>query len=481
MLGDNITVLLKTMQVKGNILTSYCGIADATLSRIKTGKKIPKPDSILMQKFVQGVLSYARENDRLELLFPLLEEKGFPVDETGLEKSLTEWLYQDTVLPARRKSPHSAGLSLPFSAFAEKLDHLMKLAGISNARFGHLVNIDPSHISRFRNGHRTPKGSPEAVMRMCMVLMDQITKKGHKDTLLKLIHAPASAGTDDDVLLICLRNWLCDFEQDENTALEQFLGNLDSFSPLPASSLPSPDSLITDERLQDDSVCYKGTAGLQEAILRFLATAIGKNAKELFLYSDQKMDWLTGNPDFRLKWISLMTECVKRKIRIKIIHNIDRTPAEMITAINNWLPLYMSGMIEPYYCTLKNGNRFSHTIFLCPDIACIEGCHMYGSQEFGLYQYHTGKEFLDYYSQSFALLFQSCHYLVRMQFLDSTRREPSTPSDPYNNVCITINKASVVITRTDAPYMSFTFTHPLMYDAFQNFVEQKSVDSSNTD
>ena len=61
----------------------------------------------------------------------------------------------------------------------------------------------------------------------------------------------------------------------------------------------------------------------------------------------------------------------------------------------------MSGMIEPYYCTLKNGQRFSHTVFLCPNVACIEACTMGEYYEEGLYNYYTDIPHIDYYEKNY--------------------------------------------------------------------------------
>ena len=86
----------------------------------------------------------------------------------------------------------------------------------------------------------------------------------------------------------------------------------------------------------------------------------------------------------------------------------------MIEAINSWLPLYMSGMIEPYYCKKPDEGRFSHTVFLYPDVACIEACHVRGYEGEGIYRYYVDQKHLALMKKAFAGLLQSSEPLVRV-------------------------------------------------------------------
>ena len=132
--------------------------------------------------------------------------------------------------------------------------------------------------------------------------------------------------------------------------------------------------------MKDDRNVYNGVSGLQDAVIRFLIMVCESKGQEMLLYSDQDMAWMMGPEDFCLKWAMLMKYCVKSGIRIRIIHNIDRSPREMDMAIKSWLPLYMSGMVEPYYSEAVKDVRFFHTLFVCPGVAAIEAspggsCH----------------------------------------------------------------------------------------------------------
>jgi predicted nuclease of predicted toxin-antitoxin system len=123
---------------------------------------------------------------------------------------------------------------------------------------------------------------------------------------------------------------------------------------------------------------------------------------------------LTGDKDFLMRWASLMSACVKNGTRIKIIHNVDRDLSEMTDAIKNWLPLYMSGMVESWYSTRTRNPRFSHTIFLCPGKACIESFHPVGTNAQAVYHYYVDWKILEVCRSGFDSMLEASGPLLKI-------------------------------------------------------------------
>ncbi|MFA5341820.1 MAG: hypothetical protein WC332_08590, partial [Clostridia bacterium] len=159
---------------------------------------------------------------------------------------------------------------------------------------------------------------------------------------------------------------------------------------------------------------YIGTQGLRRATIRFLANVIVKNAKEIWLYSDQDISWITEDKSFLIIWMTLLGTCVRKRMKIKIIHNINRDPDEMIKGLESWIPLYMSGMIEPYYSKRITDERFSHSLFICPDVVCAEASHVRGSEKTGVYRYHEDKMHLEIFMNQFENLLSTCEPLMKI-------------------------------------------------------------------
>ena len=107
----------------------------------------------------------------------------------------------------------------------------------------------------------------------------------------------------------------------------------------------------------------------------------------------------------RILWPSLLSgvavkPSVNRGVKIKIIHNLDRENNKTIMAINRWVPLYVSGMIEPYRFRLKRDVRFYHTLFLHAGKACIHGFFPSNSND-RWYEYITDSKRLEILQNEF--------------------------------------------------------------------------------
>jgi hypothetical protein len=179
---------------------------------------------------------------------------------------------------------------------------------------------------------------------------------------------------------------------------------------------------------------------------------------------------------FNRDWASLMAVCVSNGIKIKIIHNIERNLSEMTEAIEAWLPLYMAGTIEPYYCNKQNGNRFSHTMFICPDVAAITACLVKGTEDKGLYRYCTDEDELDYHINSFNTLLTDCEPLAHIKpgiTADRTllSNNNATQKIDLHNIRLEVNSNYVNVIKENAPSITFTFLHPFMCEAFESYIQ----------
>ncbi len=468
MFAKRFDTAMRAIRAQNKEIAEYSGSDPATISRFRTGKRTPYPQGNAVQRLVDGMILYADTHKTLPELTRLLEADGFLTDESNLANNLLIWLFTEA---SGSKGASGRERVLPYSNFSRKLNELMLLTGISNARLGRLISLDPSQICRLRNGQRTPKSNPLIISQICQALITELTETQNLKELCDLIKIPEKSLANEDALFLSLRKWLCDIENDSHVSLHELLQNIDSFSPVSLGQLPSFSSIATNEVLHDTTMYYRDNAGLQQAVIRFLSCAISSGAKQLFLYSDQNTNWLMEDKVFLAKWFSLMMECAKRGIHIQIIHNIERNRDEMLQGIRNWLPLYMTGMIEPYYCIKKNGTRFSHTLFLCPDTACITAYHTSGISKDALYCYHTDKDALIHFRTMYDELLTSCRPLVRTHHvLPSASPESGVEVEPYSNIRISVQESSVTITRLSEPRISFVLLHPLMHDAFQSFI-----------
>ncbi len=470
MFSERLQDLMDALEVNASTLSSYCEMDRTGISRMKSGAAVPKKNGSAAAKLAVGLRCYATETDRLDKLCTLIDCKT-DVPLQTIDSTILTFLYQDEY-----SSDDVAGIENASSMpFAERLDLALNLSGLTNAELALLIHVDASQISRYRNGKRTivhPKRTsfyhilPE-------VLLSRIEKSNGLEALSAFMGTGAA-----DINTNSFLQWLYANDTSSTSDIAFASGLIDLFNvydEIPADHLPSPDSLNLREYLDNNTTEYHGTSGLRDAVNRFLVNVMqSKDATELLLYSDQPMDWMVSDEDFRMKWALLMHLCVHNGTRITIIHNINRSLTEMSDAITNWLPLYMTGMVRSYYNKWKENSRFSHTIFLCRGRAGICGFSAKGSEDSCQYQYLTTTTALDAARQSFdALLEASGQLMIPLAYAEGeslpTDATPYTVLPDMPNVRIIISDSLVQVIPLKQPQIALCFSHPDMCRAFMHY------------
>lgn len=415
MFPTRLNYLLTELKANNVEIAKLAGFDRTNISHLRSGKRAANPSGAAVQKLISGIYLFAEKHGCLDRL---REITGAKPDSSAEDycASIHDYLFEGTEVSSPSdsdpKRPSSRKPRTPrYRSFAQRLDICMNLAELSNIRLSQLIYTDASLISRYRNGVRTPRTNHELAGRLCAVLYERILRNDRKAELAKVMNFPEEE-VDEDFFT----SWLFEPKNQRTETLaaaENLLGYFDSYSAGKQPALPSPAQAAPDELLRDCRTQYSGKEGLRTAVLRFLGSALAEGAREFLLYSDEAQDWLTEDPVFLMKWASLMQACVKNGTRITIIHNIDRNLNEMNQAIQSWLPLYMSGNIESYYCRKQSSLRFSHTIFLNPDSACIRAFHIAGTEDHGIYHYYTDPEILKSCKQEYQELLSGCASLLK--------------------------------------------------------------------
>ena len=378
----------------GVTLTEFAraaGCDKSNISRIASGARVPKNGGAGARRLVDAIYLCSDEKDGLDALCTLISCE----DRTSahrIRERIMAWLYdgEETAVRRPERTEEKNG-KVPYRAFGERLDALMKLTGLSNIRLGRSLNTDPSYISRFRSGLRSPRANPKVMSDLCSLLLSRALEQGKGEALGKLIGMPEEALSDREAAWEWLYRWLFSAESGDGTPLvERLVDRIGSFSADIKKPPLSFEEAADIGLLRETTTAYCGVEGLRRAVIRFLGNIVERGEKELFLYSDQNMEWMVSDPEFRAKWVTLMILCVTGGTRITVVHNINRDLSEMEEAIESWLPLYPSGMIRAFWCRTSGGDRFSTTMFLCPGYACITGCNIGGAEaEKGLYRFDT--------------------------------------------------------------------------------------------
>lgn len=472
MFAERLNLLIRELSLSNAILAGYTGINRSNISRLRSGKKNPGlTGKTSLYSLADGIIRHCSEHGYTEKLYQMVGAEN-ALSSEELKESVVRWLSWDS-----GNLDWKAANKLRCKHFGERLSLSMQLSSLTNVMLSRLIGVSPSLISRYRLGNDMPVKNSAQGFFLTDTLWQYILRNGKTKELAGYMDLD---GLPDENRYA---EWLLDVEHSEQNDIQNVKKILQIFEvPLTedALSLPSYEQISETEQIEEQE-SYSGADGLRRAVIRFLCTVIEKQANELYLYSDEGMDWMTSDSAFLLKWSALMGECVKRSIHIRIIHNIDRNSEEMIHAIKVWMPLYLSGMIEPYYCLTPGFNRFSHTMFLSPDIACITGFHVKGTEKHGIYHYDTSQPKLTDFYREFQELFKDAKHLMTFSKSETQEQEAQEISeDPFRNTKIMVCDEYVNITHALNPSLTFSFLHPMMCRAFQVYARYLKENGKKT-
>ena len=114
--------------------------------------------------------------------------------------------------------------------------------------------------------------------------------------------------SEDSITETGFIDWLFDFDTQapaEEIAVARLLEIFEAYDPDKVQVYGDEPDLRA-EIINDDSSHYMGIDGLRTAVIRFLTMAEGSECRELMLYSDQDMGWMTEDENYRNSWAYMM-------------------------------------------------------------------------------------------------------------------------------------------------------------------------------
>lgn len=223
--------------------------------------------------------------------------------------------------------------------FGKKLKCLMDMTKTTNTELSVSIPVSQACISRLKNGKRKPPKTAGYISNMSDFFAKKIVKNNLKNKLNEIIKI------DEQKSLKCnIETWLKSNDQ-----------------------IPK---LNDDFELVVDNNYYYGDEGKRKAVIRFLSNASQKTDKTLLLYSDESMSWMMDK-DFAIEWKTLLIKVLKNRNKIKIIHTIAREYSEIFDAVSKWIPMYLTGLIEPYYFPKLRDGIERRTLFISSNEAII--------------------------------------------------------------------------------------------------------------
>ncbi len=297
--------------------------------------------------------------------------------------------------------------------FSEKLRFLMDVTQTSNSALAHAVKLDASYISRLRAGKRQCPRDGNYIHAMAAFFARHCEEEYQRRALSDVLGMQA-VPPEDALFTLQISRWLTADKAGESAAVGQFLGGLSGIRVAPVACAPAEPLTTADHHRPLVSVYY-GVEGKRQAVREFLREISERGLPvTLLLYSDEETSWMAEDIAFAREWATLMFRVLAQGNRIRIVHTIQRDLDEMLRAISQWMPLYQTGSIEPYFYPKKRDGIFKQTMFIAPETGAVISSSVGDSISGAANLLFRDKTAVAAYTEEFLQYLRLCRPLMRI-------------------------------------------------------------------
>ena len=371
---EQLNEYITRLDCRGKELAEAAGLSAPSLSRYRTGERTPGRGSAVLTALSDALADMAKA-------------KALP----GMDA--------DTLYSAFLQCDEYAGTDKKM--LRENFNALIEVMGLSVAKLCRCANYDPSAIFRFRRGERQPAEPEQFAAAVASYVSREMDGPAQREVAAALLGCAA-----------------------EDLSVSRFLTKLDEFDlnayirsvhfdelkvPVAPFQLPTSRS-------------YSGLRQMMDSELDFMKAAVlSRSTEPVFLYSDMPMTEMAQDPEFPKKWMFGMALLLKKGLRLQIIHNIDRNLPEMMLGLESFIPMYMTGQIEPYYFKSPQGGVFLHFLRVS-GTAALTGEAVSGHHSEGRYYLTNNRAEVAYYRRRADALLENAKPLMEIYRADGASR-----------------------------------------------------------
>lgn len=351
---DCLNSYIEELRCSGKELAANSGISETIISRYRKGERVPATDSEYLKKLSAGIAKTALEKGKPEIK----EEDVYQTLLEHLPKENAEIFYY------------------------EKFDLLLKELEINVSKMAAALHYDASYISKIRTGKRAPSDPAAFAENVCGYVVRNCIGAEELKKAAALTGGTAEQLENQETYFQTLQNWLCLADFEKTDYISSFLQKMDEFNlddyilaiHFDSFKIPKVPFQLPVSRH------YYGLKEMREGELDFLKhTVLSKSMEPLHLCSDMPVEDMAQDEEFARKYMFGLAMVLKKGLHIHIIHEVERPMKDMMLGLENWIPLYMTGQISPYYLKGIQNKVYSHLHYSSGQAAmtgdCISGHH----------------------------------------------------------------------------------------------------------
>ena len=375
------------IRCNGKELARNSEISETVISRYRKGERTPYADSEYLKKLSDGIIK------------------------TAAEKGIRDFK-ADKVLQTLRESLEDDRDEPVFNG--QKLDILLRELDINISRLAAFLHYDPSYLSKIRTGKRNPAHQQQFVEKVCEYVIANYKDEQDRKKVVYLIQCNEDELADSSSYRRKLREWLNSSMPDGVDYVSAFLRKVDSFNlddyiraiHFDSFKVPKVPFQLPVSRH------YYGLKEMREGELDFLKhTVLSKSMKPLYICSDMPVEDMAADEDFAKKYMFGLAMVLKKGLHIHIIHDVERPMKDMMLGLENWVPLYMTGQISPYYLKGVQNHVYSHLHYCSGQVAMTGDC-ISGHHDLAHYYLTSRKEEVSISQKNMEFLLKKAHPLM---------------------------------------------------------------------
>ncbi|MBQ3301835.1 MAG: helix-turn-helix transcriptional regulator [Eggerthellaceae bacterium] len=320
----------------GKVIAQRCGISASALSRYRRGERVPDADSDIIDKIASGLASLGAEQ--------------------GLESYGSKSEIADRLIAELRDSRKVE------ESFCRHLDELMRVLSIRNSQMAQSVGVDPSYMSRLRNGQRYPANARQFAMKCAEAVAVHRSDESSLDMLTALVGSEIQsayalpAKLRQTALREIIERWLIGKNEGvmQSGYLDSFLYRVATFDYavflkcLDYEHLTLPEMVVSEK----EGKIGIGISGMHELEFEFFDATAARAAEgeqvDAYLMADMPILTVSTDASFLEKYSRGIATMLKYGVKLRVFHDLERPFSDMLLDLDNWVPLYMSGLVEGY-------------------------------------------------------------------------------------------------------------------------------------
>ena len=203
---DILIKYMEELDCSSKELADSSGLSAATISRYRSGERIPDVESDNLKQLIYGIVKLAQKRNLSS------------INDITVHSDFLRFL---------------PDISADFSILQANLNTLFTMLSINTSEFARFLNYDASYISRIKSGERQPADPELFLVNTTLFVTKRYTKKTDLSILANLFDCSLEELREEKTYLSLLKHWLQTKHTNtdkEQQSLSHFLQKLDEFN-----------------------------------------------------------------------------------------------------------------------------------------------------------------------------------------------------------------------------------------------------------